>query len=121
MTITRGQVRVYYKAEHRDPHGNLISRCADIQAPDPPTCLKLDCLFRYFRECLYAALLTSYHARRVAYAERNKNKKILERYRTGELSPKNIWQAIHANIKLRCPVCRKYNVDPFLFDVNYRR
>jgi hypothetical protein len=42
--------------------------------------------------------------------------KVLERYRTGQPSPKNIWQAIHANIKLRCPVCRKYNVDPLLFD-----
>ena len=40
---------------------------------------------------------------------------VLERYRTGEPSPKNLWQAIHANMKIVCPVCRKYNVDPLLF------
>ena len=40
---------------------------------------------------------------------------VLERYRTGEPNPKNLWQAIHANLKLKCPVCRKYNVDPLLF------
>jgi len=41
--------------------------------------------------------------------------KVLERYRTGKPSPKNIWQTVHANLKLRCPVCRKYNIDPLLF------
>jgi hypothetical protein len=51
----------------------------------------------------------------VTYAEKNKHKKILDRYRTGEPSPTTIWQAIHANTKLRCPVCRRYDVDPFLF------
>ena len=40
---------------------------------------------------------------------------VLERYRTGEPSPKNLWQAFHANLKIACPVCRKYNVDPLLF------
>jgi hypothetical protein len=66
-------------------------------------------------DSLFCALLSSYHRRRVYYAEKNRHKKILERYRTGEPSPKNLWQAIHANIKLKCPICRKYNVDPLLF------
>ena len=113
---TVGRLRVYYHVEHRDGKGKLISRSVDVQSPDPPNCLNIKCLYRYFRDCLFATLLASYHSRRVAYAETNRNKKILERYRTGEPSPKNIWQGIHANIKLRCPVCRKFNVDPFLFD-----
>jgi len=107
--------RVYFSAEHRDGTGFLISRAVDVQPPNPPNCLALKCLLKYFRDCLFCTLLSSYHSRRVAYAEANRHKKILERYRTGDPSPKTIWQAIHANIKLKCPVCRKYNVDPFLF------
>jgi hypothetical protein len=42
--------------------------------------------------------------------------KVLERYRTGKPAPQNLWQVFHALTKLRCWVCRKYNVDPLLFD-----
>jgi len=112
---THSLVSVSYTADHRDGDGNLISRCVSVQPPDPPKCLRFSCVFRFFRDSLFCLLLTSYHARRVAYAEKNRHKEILERYRTGEPSPQNIWQAIHALIKIRCPVCRKYNVDPFLF------
>jgi len=98
--------------------GQLIARPYSIQAPDPPQCLSLKCLGKFMRDSLFVALLSSYHRRRVAYAEANrpeKGKKILERYRTGEPSPQNLWEAIHANIKLKCPICRKYNKDPLLF------
>lgn len=95
--------------------GELISRAVDVQPPNPPACLSLSCLYAYFRDCLFCTLLASYHRRRVTYAEGNRHKKILERYRTGEPSPKTIWQAIHANIKLKCPVCRKFDLDPLLF------
>lgn len=94
--------------------GRLIARVMNVRAPDPPACLSVKCLFDYFRECLLCALIASYHSRRIQYAEKNRNGKILDRYRTGDPSPKTIWQAVHANIKLRCPVCRKYNVDPLL-------
>ena len=95
--------------------GRLIVRGVSIQPPKIPSCLAFHCLVKYFKDSLLCALLASYHSRRVTYAENNKDKKILERYRTGEPAPETIWQAIHANIKLKCPVCRKYNVDPFLF------
>ena len=98
--------------------GQLIVRTYSVQPPAPLQCLKIRCLWQFFRDTLFCALVSSYHERRVAYAEKSRDggilKPILERYRTGEKSPKNIWQAIHANIKLKCPVCRKYNVDPLL-------
>ena len=100
--------------------GQLIVTPFTIQAPEPPSCLSFKCLGKFIIDSLYIAFLSSYHARRVAYAEVNRPEKkmILERYRTGEPSPQNLWQAIHANIKLKCPVCRKYNVDPLLFNKN---
>lgn len=112
---TAGGIRLSWGAEHRDKDGNLISRQASIKEPTAPTCLRPDCLLRYMLDAFFYSLLANYHARRVAYAEANRHKEILERYRTGEPSPKNIWQAIHANVKLTCPICRKYNVDPFSF------
>ena len=98
--------------------GQLIARPISIQAPDPPACISLRCLWRFVMDSLYLAMLSAYHFRRVAYAEKNRPEKgrvILERYRTGEPAPQNLWQAIHANIKLKCPLCRKYDIDPFLF------
>ena len=104
--------------------GQLIARPMGIQAPALPSCLSFRCLWKFIMDSLYLAFLSSYHRRRTAYAEANrpgKGKKILERYRTGEPAPQNLWEAIHANIKLRCPICRKYNVDPLLFSNTYRR
>ncbi len=95
--------------------GRLIARSVAIQPPPPPQCVSARCLWKFFRDTLFCALLSAYHAKRVYYAETNRHKKILSRYRTGDPSPQTIWQAIHANLKLRCPVCRKYNVDPLLF------
>ena len=97
--------------------GQLIVRPYSIQAPAPPQCLRFKCLYKFLRDSLFIAFLSSYHSRRVAYAQANRPEKktILERYRTGEPSPKTIWQAIHANLKLKCPICRKFNRDPLLF------
>ena len=114
MINSKAGFRVYVTGEHRDGQGNLIARSVSIQSPAPPKCARPSCLFKFMKDCLFCALLSSYHARRVAYAENNRYKKILERYRTGDPSPKNIWQAIHAILKLRCPICRKYNIDPLL-------
>lgn len=94
--------------------GRLIAKTFSVQPPTPPQCGSPKCLFKFMKDTLFCALLSNYHRRRVAYAEANRDKKILERYRTGEPSPKNIWQAFHAMTKLKCPICRKYNVDPFL-------
>ncbi len=87
--------------------GNLIVRFAGIAPPPLPDCVKLSCLWSYLIESLTFALIVSYHRRRVAYAEANRYRKILERYRTGEPSPETLWQALHANIKLTCPLCRR--------------
>lgn len=107
-------VGITWGAEHKDGKGNLITRQVSIEPPAPPACIKPSCLLRYLKDALLFALICSYHARRVAYAEANRNKDILVRYRSGEPSPQTLWQAIHANMKLRCPVCRKYNTDLFL-------
>ena len=90
--------------------GHLIARPTSIQAPDPPSCISPKCLFKFLLDSLFIAYLSSYHRRRVAYAEANrpeKGKKILERYRTGEHAPTSLIGAIVANIKLTCPICRR--------------
>ena len=92
--------------------GHLIVRPFSIQAPDPPQCLRFKCLWKFVKDSLFIAYLSSYHRRRVAYAEKNRPEKgnvILERYRTGEPSPENLWQAIYANIKLTYSIRRKRN------------
>jgi len=96
--------------------GQLIARPISIQPPPPPSCISFRCLWRFIIDSLFSAFLSSYHYRRVAYAEANRPEKkmILERYRTGSPAPTTLWGALHANIKLRCPICRKYNIDPFL-------
>jgi hypothetical protein len=114
-SVSKSGVKIYYHVAHRDGEGNLISVAVDVQPPTPPQCLSLRCVVRFMYDSLFSLLLASYHRRRVYYAEHNRHKKILERYRTGEPSPKNLWQAIHANLKLKCPVCRRFNIDPFLF------
>ena len=95
--------------------GKLIVRTYSIQPPKPPSCAKPGCIWQFMKDSFFVMLLSIYHAKRVAYAQKYRNKVILERYRTGEPSPATIWQAIHANIKLKCPICRKYNKDPLLF------
>jgi len=90
--------------------GQLIARPASIQPPDPPQCISVKCLLKFVLDSLFVAYLSSYHRRRVAYAEANrpeKGKKILERYRTGEHAPTTLWGAVIANIKLTCPICRR--------------
>ena len=107
-------LKITWGAQHRDSDGRLIVRQVSIDPPNAPECLRMPCLLKYLKDALFYALLATYHTRRVTYAGNNRHNKILDRYRTGDFSPKTIWQAIHANIKLACPICRKYNVDPLL-------
>ena len=104
-----GGLGIKWGAEHKDGKGNLITRQMSIEPPPPPTCIKPRCLLRYLNDALLYALVTSWHARRVVYAEANRHKKILERYRTGEKAPTSVLGALIANIKLTCPFCRKIN------------
>ena len=110
-----GGYRAKGRMEHRNKEGELISQSASPVPPAAPECLTPSCMWRYWKDATFYVLLCSYNRRRVMYAEANRDKPILERYRTGEPQPETLWQAIHANIKLKCPVCRKYNKDPLLF------
>ena len=90
--------------------GQLIARPTSIQPPDPPQCISVKCLWKFVLDSLFIAYVSSYHRRRVAYAEANrpeKGKKILERYRTGEHAPTSLLGALVANIKLACPICKR--------------
>lgn len=98
---------ITWGAEHRKVDGTLIVRMCSAEPPKPLTCLKISCIIKFIGDCLRIALVSVYHERRIAYAEKNRNKKILERYRTGEPAPKSIIMALIANTKLTCPVCRK--------------
>ena len=100
MLINRGSLRAKVEAEHRDGTGNLISRSVSIQAPSSPQCTKPKCLWRFFGQTVLCSLLSTYHRKRVQYAEGNRHREIPEKYRTGEGSPENIRQAILAIIKL---------------------
>ena len=100
MITSRGSFRATVEAEHRDGEGNLIAKSVSIQAPSPPQCVRIRCLWRFVCEVMLCGLLTVYHRKRFTYAERNRHKKIPENYRTGENSPTNIRQAIFAIIKL---------------------
>ena len=115
MAETGSGIGITWGAEHKDKDGRLITRQVSIQPPPPPQCIRPKCLIKYLWASLTFALIASYHARRTAYAEKNRHKEILERYRTGEPTPENFWQALHANLKLTCPLCRRYNRDPLLF------
>jgi len=80
--------------------GNLISRSISIQAPQPPQCIKLKCVWRFFCQIIFCGLLSQYHYRRVTYAEKNRHKKIAMKYRTGDDSPKTVRGTIWGIIKL---------------------
>lgn len=80
--------------------GRLIARVVSIQPATAPQCLKPKCLAKFFLAIVFCGLLSTYHRKRVAYAERNRHANIPQKYRTGEGSPTNIRQAIFAIIKL---------------------
>lgn len=84
--------------------GQLIAKPISIQGPDSPRCARFKCLWKFAMDSLFIGFLSSYHGRRLAYAEMNRpeNKRILEKYRTGEPAPKTIRQAILAIIELKC-------------------
>ena len=86
--------------------GELISRQISIKPPDAPTCMRTACLLEYLKQTICYTLVVKYHARRVAYAEKNRRNRIPYKYRTAEHSPQTIWQAIFAIVKLSCPILR---------------
>ena len=103
VTKSGRRMKVTINASHRNGAGQLIATPISIQPPDPPQCISPKCIFRFIIQSLFVTYLSSYHRRRVAYAERNRperGKEILEKYRTGEEAPKTLCRAIYANIKL---------------------
>jgi len=81
--------------------GTIIVRSLPIQPPEPPQCVKFKCLWKFFLDTLFCSLESTYHGIRCEYAQKNKDKKIPEKYKTGNPRPKNIKQAIIAIIKLK--------------------
>ena len=117
---TSGGITANFESEVHDANGNLVVRNVSLESPNL-TCVKLSCLWAYFKATLTYMVIAMYDRGRVYYATHGgRHKQILERYRTGYPMPQNLWQAIHANIKVRCFVCRKYNVDPLLFSNLYK-
>lgn len=105
---TGGGIQIDWGAVHKNKDGEIISRQASIETPKAPTCLRPSCLWRYLLDSIRYVLIANYHAKRVAYAEAKRHSKIPQRYRTGEPAPSTILGGIYANIKLTCPVCRKF-------------
>jgi hypothetical protein len=58
-------------------------------------------MWQFLKEVTFCGLLSEYHMRRVHYAEKNRNRKINQKYRTGDDAPENIRQAIIGIIKIR--------------------
>ena len=80
--------------------GQLIARSVSIQPPAAPTCFRFCCLWNFYLKVVFHWLLSSYHMKRVVYAEKNRRKTIPVKYRSGEDSPKTIKGAIWGIIKL---------------------
>ena len=88
--------------------GQLIVRTTPIPKPKPPEGIKPKDFRKFIKDSLLLDILSSYHTRRVAFANANRPeiKEIPERYRTGEPSPKTLWQAVKAIIGLRYTICK---------------
>lgn len=86
------------ESEHRS-NGRLIARIVTAPAPQI-TCLRLSCILSYLFRTLRHVVLMEYHAKRVRYAEKNRDRDIPERYRTGEPAPQTIRQALIELIKI---------------------
>ena len=99
MEVT-GVPIVTVEAEHRDGKGNLIARTVSIQVPRLPDCPRLSCLWKFPLKLFFYLLISKYHCKRVAYAEKNRHKTIPMKYRTGEDAPQNIGQAMWGIVKL---------------------
>ena len=95
------KVSVTVGADHRDGQGNLISRMVSIDEPEPINCLKPKCLMDFFLRVVKCGLLSTYHCKRVEYAERRRHQNIPMKYRTGEDSPETIKGLIWGIIKLK--------------------
>lgn len=79
---------IEWSTEHRRGD-KLISRQSKLDPPAPLNCMKTAMVIKYFRESIHYLALSLYQTVRVHYAESHHNKKISEKYRTGEDTPKH--------------------------------
>lgn len=93
-------VSIIWSAEHRDGKGKLISKQGTISSPPALTCLKQRFIRQFIRDSIYYLFLINYHKQRVNYCERNRDKGIPNKYRTGEGFSKSILGIINDNIIL---------------------
>ena len=89
-------------------NGELVSRQAIVKPPEPLTCMKFSCVWRYFIACFRYTLLLKYHQNRSAYAEKwsksgskERYREIPEKYRTGMPMPIRFKDLILWNIWVR--------------------
>jgi len=101
-------IAISWAMEHRTGDGKLVSRQAIVKPPEPLTCMKFSCVWRYFIACFRYTLLLKYHQNRSAYAEKwSKSgkkeiyKEIPEKYRTGMPMPIRFKDLILWNIWVR--------------------
>ncbi len=104
-SVTQGGSSISWGAEHCRG-GRLISRQVNVIAPKPLSCISLSCFYKFFKESIFYSLLLEYHKKRIDYAEKNPNKLILKKYRTGEQSPKSIKSALFSLFILSIPFIR---------------
>ena len=96
--------------EHIDGNtGELVYRAVSPKQP-VLKCPRLSCIATYIVQSWIFALALIYEKRRQRYAYANRGKEILMRYRTGEPTPRTLWQVIFANLKITCPICRKFEI-----------
>jgi len=88
------------EADHRDGGGNLIARSVSLPAIAAPTCFRFSCLWNFYLKVVNHWLLSTYHMKRVVYAEKHRHKTIPVKYRTGEDAPNGIKRTIWGIIKL---------------------
>ena len=97
---SRAGLSVRWGAEHRRG-GRLISRQVSISSPGVIDCIKPLCLMKYVIKSWRYVLILLYHKYRGDYAEKYPEDNILEKYRTGEQSPRGIWSSLWEIIKVK--------------------
>ena len=93
-------VSIVWTSEHKR-NGRLISRQGTVPSPESLNCVKARFIRKFIRDSLYFLLLINYHKQRVSYCEKNPEKDMPEKYRTGEGFSKSIIGLSRDNLILK--------------------
>ena len=83
-----GTFNIEWVAEHKRGE-RLISRQGRLDPPAPLNCMEFKMVVQYFKDSMHYMARSLYQTCRVHYAESHSNKKINEKYRTGDNAPKH--------------------------------